>query len=155
MDNNIGGVPVFRKRRQRFPLVRRAGRKVAWLPLALLLRCWNSRICLLLLICVLTYLLFATAACAYECTAHGTATAGTSTAVEPAVGQRRYLFVQNSGTANPMSVAIGSNNAATVADIYLAPGSSLVWGPDTKYDLPGGDVAVYSGSGSTYAFCDF
>jgi hypothetical protein len=70
-------------------------------------------------------------------------------------GGRHYMFIQNTGTVNPMNVAIGSNNNATSADVYLAPGASWVMIRDQGNTLPGGDVAAISASGTSYGFCDW
>ena len=93
------------------------------------------------------------------CTQHGTVTSS-STAIVGAndlsgVQGRHYFLVQNTGVANPMNVAIGSGNAATSADTYLAPGASWVMTAQGPKMLPGGDVAVISASGTTYSFCDW
>ena len=50
-----------------------------------------------------------------------------STQIDQADGPRAYLLLQNTGTTNPMYVAIGSNNNAAVGDIYLQSGASLVF----------------------------
>ncbi len=68
---------------------------------------------------------------------------------------RHYMLIQNTGTTNPMNVAIGSSNTATSSDIYLAPGASWVLTAAGPKMVPGGDVAAISASGTTYSFCDF
>jgi len=94
------------------------------------------------------------------CTIHGTAS-GSSTQVVGAndivgIEGRNYLMIQNTGTANPINVAIGTNNSATSADIYLGPGASWVMGKQGLKMVPGGDVSVIAPSGSTtFSFCDW
>jgi hypothetical protein len=105
------------------------------------------------------------------CTLNGTATSVSSSKVVgandlynpltnqgPPVG-RSYFDIQNSGQGD-MYVAIGSNNQATTADHYLAPGAEWkmsttpgVSGPN----VPGGDVAVIgvNGESTTWSFCDY
>lgn len=68
---------------------------------------------------------------------------------------RHYMLIQNTGTTNPMNVAIGSSNAATSTDLYLGPGASWVMTMQQLKMVPGGDVAAISASGTTYSFCDF
>jgi hypothetical protein len=99
------------------------------------------------------------------CTQHGTATSASSTVVStndlataspPTVQGRHYFMIQNTGASNPMNVAIGSNNNASPADMYLGPGAAWVMGPVmSSAAVPGGDVAVISPSSTTYAFCDW
>jgi hypothetical protein len=104
------------------------------------------------------------------CTASGSVTSASSEVLPSndlgslsAVGggtpqNRHYLFIQNTG-ANPMNVAIGSNNNATDEDTLLQPGQAWVMTmtPGASWpDLPGADVAVIAPSGSTtWAACDF
>jgi hypothetical protein len=68
---------------------------------------------------------------------------------------RHYFLIQNTGTVNPMNVAIGTSNAATANDLYLAPGASWVMTMQGLKMVPGGDVAAISASGTTYSFCDW
>jgi hypothetical protein len=68
---------------------------------------------------------------------------------------RHYLMIQNTGTSNPMNVAIGSSNNATSSDLYLGPGASWVMTMQGLKMVPGGDVAAISVSGTTYSFCDW
>ena len=68
---------------------------------------------------------------------------------------RHYLTIQNTGTTNPMNVAIGSSNHATSSDYYLAPGAAWTLTMQGLKMVPGGDVAAISASGTTYSFCDF
>jgi hypothetical protein len=68
---------------------------------------------------------------------------------------RHYLLIQNTGTANPMHVAIGTNNNATNSDLYLGPGASWVMTMQGLKMVPGGDVAAISANGTTYSFCDW
>jgi|SRR5689334_14963028 hypothetical protein len=68
---------------------------------------------------------------------------------------RHYFMIQNTGTSNPMNVAIGSSNNATSKDLYLGPGASWVMTIQGMKMVPGGDVAAISASGTTYSFCDF
>jgi hypothetical protein len=96
------------------------------------------------------------------CTQHGTVTSSSTAIVgsndlAPAVAQgRHYFLIQNTGTTNPMNVAIGSSNAATSSDMYLGPGASWVMGPImSSAAVPGGDVSAISANGTTYSFCDF
>jgi hypothetical protein len=93
------------------------------------------------------------------CTKNGSV-AASSTAIIGAndisgIEGRHYLLVQNTGTTNPMNVAIGSSNAATSSDLYLAPGASWVMTMQGLKMVPGGDVAAISASGTTYSFCDW
>jgi len=93
------------------------------------------------------------------CTKYGSV-AASSTAIIGAndisgIEGRHYLLVQNTGTTNPMNVAIGSSNAATSSDLYLAPGASWVMTMQGLKMVPGGDVAAISASGTTYSFCDW
>jgi hypothetical protein len=93
------------------------------------------------------------------CTQHGTV-ASTSTAIVGSndvagIEGRHYFLIQNTGTTNPMNVAIGSSNAATSTDLYLGPGASWVMTMQQLKMVPGGDVAAISLSGTTYSFCDW
>jgi hypothetical protein len=93
------------------------------------------------------------------CTQHGTV-ASTSTAIVGSndvagIEGRHYFLIQNTGTTNPMNVAIGSSNAATSTDLYLGPGASWVMTMQELKMVPGGDVAAISVSGTTYSFCDW
>ena len=94
------------------------------------------------------------------CTQNGTVT-NSSTAIVGSndiagVEGRHYFMVQNTGTANPMNVAIGTSNNATNKDMYLGPGASWVMTMQGLKMVPGGDVAAIAPSGNTsYAFCDF
>lgn len=117
--------------------------------------CRNKRVGLfaLLLLCGVWRPAFAV------CTQHGTV-AATSTAVVGSndiadIEGRHYFLIQNTGTTNPMNVAIGSNNAATSSDMYLGPGASWVMTMQQLKMVPGGDVAAISASGTTYSFCDW
>ena len=90
------------------------------------------------------------------CTAHGTATS-TSSQVVPAndiAVDRHYLLIQNTG-ANPMNVAIGTNNKATSADMLLNAAGSIVMTNYGVTPVPNGDVSVISTLGTTWAFCDY
>jgi hypothetical protein len=93
------------------------------------------------------------------CSQHGTVTASSSAVVGAndlaGLTGRHYFLIQNTGVTNAMNVAIGSGNAATAADTYLAPGASWVMTAIGPKMLPGGDVAVISASGTTYSFCDW
>jgi hypothetical protein len=89
------------------------------------------------------------------CSTHGSASS-TPTQVVPAndtVVDRRFLFIQNTGSSS-MNFAIGTNNKATTADIYLPPGASMVF---TNFGgvVPSGDVSVVSSLSTTWAFCDY
>jgi hypothetical protein len=93
------------------------------------------------------------------CTQHGTV-GGSSTVIVGSndiagIEGRHYLLIQNTGSASPMNVAIGSNNAATSGDLYLGPGASWVMTEQQNKMVPGGDVAAISTSGTTYSFCDW
>jgi hypothetical protein len=93
------------------------------------------------------------------CTKSGSVS-GSSTAIAGnndvvGVEGRHYFLIQNTGTANPMNVAIGSNNVATSSDLYLAPGASWVMTMQGTKMVPGGDVAAISPAGTTYSFCDW
>ncbi len=93
------------------------------------------------------------------CTQHGTV-ASSSTAIVgnndiAGIEGRHYLLIQNTGTANPMEVAIGSGNAAAASDVYLGPGASWLMTQQGNKMVPGGDVAAISASGTTYSFCDW
>ena len=111
------------------------------------------------LLLLLTSLLLVSPAMAV-CTQHGSI--GTSsTAIVGSndisgIEGRHYFLIQNTGTANPMNVAIGTSNAATTSDLYLAPGASWVMTMQGLKMVPGGDVAAISiSSGTTYSFCDW
>jgi hypothetical protein len=103
--------------------------------------------------------LFASSPVLAVCTQHGNATASSS----PVVGSndiagiegRNFFMIQNTGGTNGMNVAIGSNNNAGASDMYLAPGVPWVMVAQNGKRIPGGDVAVYSASGTSWAFCDF
>jgi hypothetical protein len=93
------------------------------------------------------------------CTQHGTV-GPTSTAIVGSndiagIEGRHYFLIQNTGTSNPMNVAIGSSNNATPSDFYLGPGASWVMTMQGLKMVPGGDVAAVSASGTTYSFCDW
>ena len=112
----------------------------------------------LALAALLTFPLGASRALAV-CTQHGNVTSS-STAIVGAndisgIEGRHYFLIMNTGTTNPMEVAIGSNNAATSSDMYLGPGASWVMTMQGLKMVPGGDVAALSASGTTYAFCDW
>ncbi len=103
-------------------------------------------------------LLFAAPAGAV-CTKTGTVTSS-STQIAPAndingIEGRHYMLIQNTGTSNPMNVAIGSSNAAATSDLYLGPGASWVMTMQGLKMVPGGDVAAISTAGTTYSFCDW
>jgi len=101
-------------------------------------------------------LLLAPAGAWAVCTAHGTATATPSQVVaanDTGVG-RRYMFIQNTG-ASSMNFAIGTNNKATTADIYLAPGSSMLMNNYDGSSVPSGDISVISPQITTWVFCDY
>ena len=69
---------------------------------------------------------------------------------------RHYFMIQNTGTTNPMNVAIGTSNAARSNDLYLAPGASWVMTMQGLKMVPGGDVAAIAPSGNTtYSYCDW
>lgn len=89
------------------------------------------------------------------CTSHGTATSVPSQVVptNDTVVDRRYLFIQNTG-ANPLNFAIGTNNKATTADIYLVGGASMLM-YNYGSPVPSGDISVISAMGTTWAFCDY
>jgi len=90
------------------------------------------------------------------CTAHGTAISTPSQVVaanDTGVG-RRYMFIQNTGTSS-MNFAIGTNNKATTADIYLAPGSSMLMNNYDGSSVPSGDISVISPQTTTWVFCDY
>jgi hypothetical protein len=93
------------------------------------------------------------------CTKTGSVTAASTAIVGSndiaGVEGRHYLLIQNTGTSNPMHVAIGSSNAATSSDLYLGPGASWVMTMQGLKMVPGGDVAAISASGTTYSFCDW
>jgi hypothetical protein len=104
--------------------------------------------------------MLATYRCAFAvCTQSGTV-ASTSTAIVGSndiagVEGRHYFLIQNTGSTNPMNVAIGTSNNATSKDLYLAPGASWVMTMQGLKMVPGGDVAAISASGTNYSFCDF
>jgi hypothetical protein len=94
------------------------------------------------------------------CTKTGTLSPNVSTQIVSSndiagIEGRHYFLIQNTGTANPMNVAIGSSNTATTTDLYLGPGASWVMTAQGLKMVPGGDVAVISGVGTTYSFCDW
>jgi hypothetical protein len=94
------------------------------------------------------------------CTQSGTATSSSSAVVGSndvtGIEGRHYFMIQNTGTSNPMNVAIGSSNTATNKDLYLGPGASWVMTMQGLKMVPGGDVAVIAPSGNTtYSFCDW
>jgi hypothetical protein len=98
--------------------------------------------------------------CWAVCTQNGTLSAATSTQIVGAndisgVEGRHYFMIQNTGTSNAMDVAIGTSNNATNKDVYLGPGASWVMTMQGLKMVPGGDVAAYSTSGTTYSFCDW
>ncbi len=112
---------------------------------------------------LLTVLSFALPFCVHSawatCTQHGTV-GSSSTAIVGSndisgIEGRHYFMIQNTGTSNPMNVAIGSNNNATSSDLYLGPGASWVMTMQGLKMVPGGDVAAISVSGTTYSFCDW
>lgn len=91
------------------------------------------------------------------CTQHGTAVSTSSIAL-PAndLGNGRdMLFVQNTGTLNPMNVSIGQAGGATSSDILLDPKSSLILQTFGKRAVPNGEVDVISAVGTSFAICDF
>jgi hypothetical protein len=94
------------------------------------------------------------------CTQNGTATSSSSAVVGSndisGIEGRHYFMIQNTGTSNPMNVAIGTSNNATNKDLYLGPGASWVMTMQGLKMVPGGDVAVIAPSGNTtYSFCDW
>lgn len=94
------------------------------------------------------------------CTQSGTLSAAVSTAIVGSndvsgIEGRHYFLIMNTGTTNAMNVAIGTANNATNKDLYLAPGASWVMTMQNLKMVPGGDVAAYSTSGTTYSFCDW
>ena len=94
------------------------------------------------------------------CTKSGTVTAASGAIVGSndvaGIEGRHYLLIQNTGTSNPMNVAIGTANNATANDLYLGPGASWVMTMQGLKMVPGGDVAAIAPSGNTtYSFCDF
>jgi len=96
--------------------------------------------------------------CTYHATVTSASTALANTFTDRVTGQaksRHYLFVQNTGTANPMNIAVASGNNAQAGDTYLAPGAAFVLGPSEQGIVPGGDVAAISASGTTAAFCEY
>jgi hypothetical protein len=95
-----------------------------------------------------------------SCTQHGTVTSSSSAVVGSndivGIEGRHYFMIQNTGTSNPMNVAIGSSNAATSSDLYLGPGASWVMTMQGMKMVPGGDLSVIAPSGNTtYSFCDW
>jgi hypothetical protein len=66
---------------------------------------------------------------------------------------RHYLMVQNTGTTNPMNLAIGKT--ATSASIYLGPGDSWVVRAETGGLAPGGYISAISASGTTCAWVSY
>ena len=110
-------------------------------------------------------LLIATAICLFPlsaravCTASGNATSSSADILTAndltGVEGRHFLLVQNTGTTNPMNVAIGTSNNATASDIYLGPGGSLLMTMQALKLVPAGDVAVISAAGTTYSVCDW
>ena len=124
---------------------KRAGRSQGWIRSALLALGFS--------------LLFPRFALAV-CTQNGTLPANTTTAIVGSndiagIEGRHYFLIMNTGSTNPMNVAIGSNNNATSKDMYLAPGASWVMTMQNLKMVPGGDVAAISVSGTNYAFCDW
>lgn len=98
--------------------------------------------------------------CAFAaCTQNGTASATSSQVVGTndlnGIEGRHYFLIQNTGTTNSMQVAIGSNNNATSKDMNLSPGSSWIMTMQGLKMVPGGDVAVISAGGTTFAYCDW
>jgi hypothetical protein len=93
------------------------------------------------------------------CTQHGTVNSSSTAIVSSndvaGIEGRHYLMIQNTGTSNPMNVAIGSSNAATSSDMYLGPGAAWVMTMQQLKMIPGGDVAAISAGGTTYSFCDW
>jgi hypothetical protein len=93
------------------------------------------------------------------CTQHGSVTSSSTAIVGSndvvGVEGRHYFMIQNTGTSNPMNVAVGSSNNATSNDLYLGPGASWVMTMQGLKMVPGGDVAAISASGTTYTFCDW
>ena len=92
----------------------------------------------------------ALATCADNQTSCDGTTTGSSATVTPAntAGRCKYLF-QNTGKTNGLHVAIGSNNAATTSDLYLAPGDSLYCMNFQGKGCESGDFAVIQDTGST------
>jgi hypothetical protein len=107
---------------------------------------------------LLTFALLLVAAPAWAvCTQHG-AVGITSTQIvaDRDIKPRSYVLVENSGTVEPIWIAIGSKNNATIFDIFLKPGASWLMTAMNGANLPSGDIAVISiGTGSSYAFCDY
>jgi hypothetical protein len=93
------------------------------------------------------------------CTQHGSVSSSSTAIVGSndvtGIEGRHYFMIQNTGTSNPMNVAIGTSNNATSSDLYLGPGSSWVMTMQGLKMVPGGDVAAISASGTTYSFCDW
>jgi hypothetical protein len=119
----------------------------------------RSRVYGLLALALVLGLLLPTGRALAVCTQHGSVTAS-STAIVGAndiagIEGRHYFLIMNTGTTNPMEVAIGTNNAATSQDMYLGPGASWVMTMQGLKMVPGGDVAAISASGTTYSFCDW
>src|ERR1700758_4812496 len=111
-------------------------------------------------IAVITALLFLCAVPSFAvCTKSGTVNA-TSTVILNSndlaglIG-RHYFLIQNTGTANPMNVAISTGNHATSSDVYLAPGQSWVMTQQDLKMVPGGDVSAISAGGTSYSVCDW
>jgi hypothetical protein len=105
-------------------------------------------------------LLLCASSASAACTQNGTATSSSSAVVGTnditGIGGRHYFMIQNTGTSNPMDVAIGTSNNATNKDLYLGPGASWVMTMQGLKMVPGGDVAVIAPSGNTtYSFCDW
>lgn len=95
------------------------------------------------------------AACTVSGTVNSTSTQIATNNDIAGIEGRHYFLIQNTGTSNPMNVAIGSSNAATSHDLYLGPGASWVMTMQGLKMVPGGDVAAISSSGTTYSFCDW
>jgi len=112
------------------------------------------------LVMLVTIATVAACRCAFAvCTQSGTV-GSSSTAIVgsndiPGIEGRHYFLIQNTGTINPMNVAIGTSNNATSKDLYLAPGASWVMTMQQLKMVPGGDVAVISAGGTNYSFCDW
>jgi hypothetical protein len=113
----------------------------------------------LLTLAILLYAMMIAVSASAVCTQSGDV-ASSSTAIVGAndikdIEGRHYLLIQNTGLTNAMNVAIGSGNAATAKDLYLAPGASWVMSAPGLKLLPGGDVAAISATGTSYSFCDW
>ena len=104
-------------------------------------------------------LCLSSALCHAACTVSGNVTSSSTQIATTndiaGIEGRHYFLIQNTGTTNPMNVAIGSNNNATSKDLYLGPGASWVMTMQGLKMVPGGDVAAISASGTTYSFCDW